>query len=73
MIPCMLPGMEEVVYVGGRQQWLARGLYYVDCDCRNESVTKSENVYYQQNLGEMNVYFIDKNFDKMYIKITYSI
>ena len=34
----MLPGMEEVVYVGGRQQWLARGLYYVDCDCRNESV-----------------------------------
>ena len=31
MIPCMLPGMEEVVYVGGRQQWLARGLYYVDC------------------------------------------
>ena len=34
MLPYMLPGMEEVVYVGGRQQRLARELYCVDCQER---------------------------------------
>ena len=31
MLPYMLTGMEEVVYVGERQQRLARALYCVDC------------------------------------------
>ena len=34
MLPYMLPEMEEVVYVGGRQQRLARELYCVDCQAR---------------------------------------
>ena len=34
MLPYMLPGMEEVVYVGWRQQRLARELYCVDCQER---------------------------------------
>ena len=48
MLPYMLPGMEEVVYVGGRQQRLARGLYYVGCDCQ-EGVSEDSGV----QLGEV--------------------
>ena len=43
----MLPGMEEVVYVGGRQQWLARGLYYVDCQ---ERVSEDSGVQFSEVL-----------------------
>lgn len=38
MLPYMFPGMEEVVYVGGRQQRLARELYCVDCQERVSEV-----------------------------------
>ena len=34
MPPYMLPGIEEVIYVGGRQQRLARELYCVACQER---------------------------------------
>ena len=49
MLPYMLPGMEEVVYVGGRQQRLARWLYYVDCDCQ-EGVSEDSGVQFGEVL-----------------------
>ena len=49
MLPYMLPGMEEVVYVGGRQQRLARGLYYVGCDCQ-EGVSEDSGVQFGEVL-----------------------
>ena len=39
MLPYMLLGMEEVVYVGGRQERLARELYCVDCQERVSEVS----------------------------------
>lgn len=43
----MLPGMEEVVYVGGRQQRLARALYCVDCQ---ERVSEDSGVQFGEVL-----------------------
>ena len=47
MLPYMLPGMEEVVYVGGRQQRLARELYCVDCQ---ERVSEDSGVQFGEVL-----------------------
>ena len=47
MLPYMLPGMDEVVYVGGRQQRLARELYCVDCQ---ERVSEDRGVQFGEVL-----------------------
>ena len=47
MLPYMLLGMEEVVYVGGRQQRLARELYCVDCQ---ERVSEDSGVQFGEVL-----------------------
>ena len=47
LLPYMLPGMEEVVYVGGRQQRLARELYCVDCQ---ERVSEDSGVQFGEVL-----------------------
>ena len=47
MLPYMLPGMEEVVYVGGGQQRLARELYCVDCQ---ERVSEDSGVQFGEVL-----------------------
>ncbi len=47
MLPYMLPGMEEVVYVGGRPQRLARELYCVDCQ---ERVSEDSGVQFGEVL-----------------------
>ena len=47
MLPYMLPGMEEVVYVGRRQQRLARELYCVDCQ---ERVSEDSGVQFGEVL-----------------------
>lgn len=47
MLPYMLPGMDEVVYVGGRQQRLARELYCVDCQ---ERVSEDSGVQFGEVL-----------------------
>ena len=47
MLPYMLPGMEEVVYVGGVQQRLARELYCVDCQ---ERVSEDSGVQFGEVL-----------------------
>ena len=43
MLPYMLPGMEEMVYVGERQERLARALYCVDCQ---EGVSEDSGVQF---------------------------
>lgn len=47
MLPYMLPGMEEVVYVGERQERLARALYCVDCQ---EGVSEDSGVQFSEVL-----------------------
>ena len=47
MLAYMLPGREEVVYVGERQERLARALYCVDCQ---EGVSEDNGVQFGEIL-----------------------